>query len=553
MSWPAVLLAASLAVLVALHLRHRRRRVLRLSAARFFAGLRPPEDRGRRFRLSNPLRSRSFYPQVVTFLLLLAAVLPAVRACRPSEIEAVGLRVLVDTSLSMSTVQLEQSRLAWARREVGKGLARLDAEPPCLALSTFDLEVRELVAPGAGRPAFEAALAGLAPRSLGTDLTQVRRSILAELEPEDAAPGAGVPETAGDCPIDSVLVVTDRPAPDWVRIAERVVWRDVGRPVSNLGIESLEADRDPLGRVGRVTVAIKAFGEPSEVPRLRWTRPDGSAAEVPLEARSPGAWHGSFTPEQPGPHDLESSPPGAYGGDDRATLDVPDAEQIGVDWRLDDPAFVRRLGWRLDSQRPDLRVVPVGSEPGPGRVLIVGDHPPRAAGDRGGGEIVFLSEGDPLLDHLNLAVAETLGIEGRALPAGFEPVVAGAGGAWVGRRQDPRGAYVPGLPSLESTDAGRFSTTLFFNAVRWLMAGEPRPLFTLTHPRWPEPEGNRLTLHPGEGETGGVPESFGELDDLSPRTMTRPGPPAWPWILCLALAAFLLEQGLAMWGGERWL
>jgi hypothetical protein len=94
----------------------------------------------------------------------------------------------------------------------------------------------------------------------------------------------------------------------------------------------------------------------------------------------------------------------------------------------------------------------------------------------------------------------------------------------------------------------RFSSTVFLNAARWILERRPRPpLFTLTSPEQPEPSGNRIALHPGEGNTGRTPRSVGTFDPRAPRgRQTERRLPLWPWLVGAAALIFLTERGLAL-------
>jgi len=99
-----------------------------------------------------------------------------------------------------------------------------------------------------------------------------------------------------------------------------------------------------------------------------------------------------------------------------------------------------------------------------------------------------------------------------------------------------------------ATNVARFSSTVFLNAARWILERRPRPaLFTLTSPDQPEPSGNRLALHPGEGNTGRTPRSVGTFDPRAPRGQQAERRLAlWPWLVGAAALVFLTERALAL-------
>lgn len=544
MSLVPVLLAAALVALVALHMARPRFRRRRLSAARFFRDLPPAADARRRFRLGNPLRSRPLYPQLL-LLGLLAAALTAAHGCERDDEERLGVRIFVDTSYSMTAVQEGGTRLDAARREVRRFLAaaaEAGTEPPCFRLAAFDMEVRPLAPEPVGRAGLESLLAGLEARPLGTDLGLLRQPLAA---------GEDDP-----CPARVRLAVSDLPAPDWAGEPESGwIWRDVGRPVANAGLSSIEALRDPFGgRVDAVAVELAAYGPPPEGARLEVFGSAGGPVESRdvewtgggrrrLELSLPGA----------GRYRLRLTPGGAYAGDDEAVIDVAEGDRLRVDWRLPSRQWVDRFGWLGTTSEADLVVLPPGFDPPEELpVLVVGDQYGRGPV----GEIGFFAPDSPLTDALSFDVAEEARILGVAAPRGFEPVLTGASldrDVWVARRDEPRGVYVPGLPTGGDDPLGRFSAALFAQSLRWLLRATPAPpLYTLTSPAHPRPAGSRIALHQGEGKTDSEPLSRGDVDELRGAVRLPASSPAWPWWLAAAAGVFLVEQALLGWAGESW-
>jgi len=446
----------------------------------------------------------------------------------------------------MSASDRGGTRMQRAAGEVSATLDRIDAlgRDLCLKISTFDMEIAhlgEVRSASAARRLLEASR----PRQLGTDLNLVRGLVQA-LEEQDQ----------GGCPITHVVVISDLPAPDWVADFKRVtlVWRDVATPLANVGFTSVQAAQDPLtGLIRRVNLTARAFGPPPSHSRLKVLDPNGEALlEEVITWPANGIWRGTFTPEKAGRYAVSLSPGGAYDADDALLLDVDDERAIRVDWRLPDRQIVDALGWTRDSERAHLRVMPLPIDDADIPTLYVGDE--FRTGQPRPSEVRDFLEGNPLLADLNLDVVESLSLAGIPLPAGFEPVLRRMDDrVWFARRLDPPAVYVPGLPAGGEANQAAFSATAFFNAVRWLLARRAAPpLYTLTSPAHPVAEGNRLALHEDEGQTYRETHSHGHLDNLKPVPLTLNRKPLWPLLLLLAVAFFLLERILALYGGEAW-
>ncbi len=544
-----------LGVMVALHMARPRfeRRVV--SGARFFLHLPRVRENRSRLRWGRPPVSLLFFLRVSVMALFLGAlVIGAFRFSGGEEVRP-GVWLLVDTSAGMTVKQEGGTRMEAARKAAGDVLDEIrDARRGrrvCFNLSAFDMERRDLVTAG-DIHAVQRALAQLKPRPLGTDLSGLRRLVKRLAQQGDMAPaGAG----KNSCPITHVAVISETPAPDWVLEVDfpRIIWKDISRKVSNTGFTALRAVRNPLtGSVAEVAVEITRFGSPVGKVNLEITRPrESPVLQAPLQAAGETILKAVFRPSEPGLYRLRLSPGGAYAYDDTATIRVEEATVIPVDWRLPDRAWLSRLGWKHEPENALLRITSgFDSEPGP-PVLVVGGGYGTAGKHRDGGkEIRDFVEDSPLLADVSLDVAESLGIRGLPaddFPAGFTPLLRGMdGGVWLASCEEPLAAYVPGLPTGGEDAAGRFSATVFFNALRWLLKTRPLPpLYTLTAPHEPEPSENRIVLHPGEGNTWREPRSVGEVGNLESGGTARSDAPQWPLLLAAALVVFLIERLLS--------
>jgi hypothetical protein len=357
------------------------------------------------------------------------------------------------------------------------------------------------------------------------------------------------------CATGPTIVVSDMPAPPWMEsqngpASRGDVWIDVSQPAPNAGIVDLVDTRDRVsGQVQRVRVLVSTFaGMPTSNVTLTVKSPDGAVRTEPVQAWDGPTGSVDVTPSLPGRYTFHVSPGGAYRYDDDAAIDVPPSGPVRVDWRVARREWLARLGWTEDRDNPDLRVLPSIEMLDTRPAIVLGSgYTPRAGLAQ---PVTTFLETSPLVSGLNLDVAERSGMSGApSLPPGFNAVLSGPESAvWIAERAAPVAAFVPGLPLDGDDNVARFSSTVFLNAARWILERRPRPaLFTLTSPDQPEPSGNRLALHPGEGNTGRTPRSVGAFDPRAPRGQQAERRLAlWPWLVGAAALVFLTERALAL-------
>ena len=493
-----------------------------------------------RIAWSTPRPTGLFFVQLAVLILPLLGL----QQCRVSGAtdgpSQAGVWVLIDRSASMSTTgadgatRFERAVAALERLTSPSGAVR------CFRLSAFDLEITGLGDNIQSVAELLASVLALRPRALGTQLSLVERALA---DPPRAIPGT--------CPIDAAVVVTDMPAPPWMdRAASRGdVWIDVSQPVGNAGLTDLVDVRDPVtGKVERLTLRVDTFGGMAPKVAIEVTSPDGKSRAYDVKD-----WDGStgtmqLTPDLPGRYVMRVSPGGAYRYDDEAVIDVPVAGPVRVNWEAPQREWLARLGWVEDARAADLRVLPSVELLDTRPAIVVGPGYSRRPGPIQ--PVTTFLETSPLVAGLNLDVAERAGMAAApSLPPGFTPVLSGRDGAvWIAERRSPLAVYVPGLPLEGDDNLARFSDTVFFNAARSVLQRRPLPpLFSLTSPEAPEPSGNRIALHPGEGNTGRTPRSIGTFDPRVHRN--RPVERHrvfWPWLVATAATIFLVERGLAL-------
>lgn len=549
----AWIIGGLLVALVALYLVSPPVRRRRLSAARFLTPLpRPPRPLGGRIRLERLLNSPLFWLQLLVLATLCWAAWSVGGRGPVAGPRAIGLWLLLDTSASMSVVQDGQPRMLQAQLLAAEAMTSSNAATLggawCARLAAFDMEWRDLQTAGDPLQAMS-LLSALVPRPLGTDLEQLRGRLAA----------GGQVEEPGACPITDILVVSDRPAPPWLaEIPLPVKWQDVGRPAANVGFTDIQPVRNQLtGEVVEIRYEIVAYGSAPGLTTLTISGPDGVIREEGLSWADLRVIQDRFRPTVPGEYTLALSPDGVYGYDDSAQLRIEPAEPIRLDWRLADRSTLDQLGWSATTEDALAQVIGYAelSAADPGKpALVVGPgyapaQPPieQRIGD--------FDEASPLIADLNLDVAERAGIVGQTgLPASFEPVLRGSDGAiWIAVQPEPLAVYVPGLPLWNDDNSGVFSQTVFFNALRLLLNQRPfDPIYSLTSPAAPEPDGTRLALHPGEGDTGGEPLSTGSLERWEPAGARAEQSSLWPLLVVVAGAILLIERIGMILRGDRW-
>lgn len=542
------LILIGITILIILYMTYPRFLRRRLSAARFFKDLPPPGKGRSRLRLGKLHLSLPFFLQLFFLLLILAALFFSGKKLKGYEAEGLGVWFIVDTSASMSTLQGNEPRIFAAIKEVERGIrqaqkAAKDREL-CFRLSAMDLERRDLVIAGDAF-SIDQAVNNLKPRPLGTDLGIIRR-VFRLLNDQS--------RSANQCTVSHIVVVTDIPDPGWLWESGdiEVVWRDIGQPVDNVGFTNIQAARNPLtGLASEVLMEVAAFGTAPVNTRISVTAPDGTRVkDEVLNWQQGRRWQGRFTPLAPGLYQLQITPEDAYLFDDTAVIKIDEGQVIRVDWQLSDRRLLRQMGWIDDKTNPHLRVTSNRTIPPDMPTLIIGPgYKKPGARDTEPSVIRDFMETSPLLADVNLDAVETLRLHGIDLPEKFQPVLRGIDGkAWLAQAENPLRAFVPGLPTGTDDVWGRFSATVFFNAVRWLLQKRDLPaLFTLTSPYALEPGDNRLVLHKDEGNTQRVPRSSGKIEDLKPLTGKGKGIPFWPILLMAAAVIFLIERAVTLW------
>lgn len=561
---PLIVMGAVLAGLIVLYLISPHYLRFYISSARFFrASPDGPVDTPR-FRWRSLALSRSFWLQLsVLTLLLLALLFTHLELSAGQQSPHVGVWLAIDASSSITTIQAGIPRAELAYREVEalrEQLNRLADEgiSVCVVLSTFDL-AEQVVGP-VNLAELRDVESYLQDFTLGTDLGLIRGR-LARLADVDTDPGATVAEDK--CRITHLVVVTDRPVPEWAAAPESntpaVIWRDVGEVVDNVGIVDVSRAGSILATSDIIEVTVAAYGQIPVRSTVTLRASNGAIVRdetIDWEQRSPQRVQ--FESVAGGQHTVSVRSDDAYMLDNAVTITFQAATNIHVDWQIEDHRLVSALGWVVDSRQPHLRVTryPYDLQDDDVPTLLVGPgySQPSLAGEPVD-QIAYFAE-NQLLADLNFDVAERLGLPGVVLQDddGLQSIMFDESGqTWFAVSFDPPAVLVPGEPvGHADASVNAFSRTAFFNAVDWLLqAYTPPPLYSLTSPENPLIAGDRNALHPGEGETP-QPQSNGEIADISPAGESAETFPLWPLLLLGAMSLLTLERGAMMFGGARW-
>lgn len=530
-------LGAALAGLVLVYMVRERYRPTRLSAARFFDHLPPPEKEHSRLTWTRPRNAPSLWLRLAMLLLLLLAVLSELRPWEPQQ-RGMGVWLLIDSSQSMAARQGGATRMDQARALAAQVVARVRAvaDHHCWRLGAFDLQARELAAAPTPEGMMQ-ALESLQPRPLATDLS-IPAALLAAEPP------------ARPCDLTHAVVISDQAPPPLPQgLSLPLIWLDLGGPVADRGLAEPRLERDPLSgrtRLVRITVERRGGIGPGE---LELRAPDGELKRWPVQGGS-GPRTLTFEPRLGGVHSLRLSPPDDYAGNDRMTLDVPMGQSPRVDWRLADATWRERLGWRHDPEQASLRVMDARqylatADSLDGALLIVG----AGYGGAQPSPVYRFVDGHPLLDALNLELAEDLGMARIDTPVGFAPLLADAAGhAYLVARESPPAIWVPGLPLDGEGAEQRFTTILFFNALRWLLAGRA----ATPEARWLAADGSAIEGAPEPPGDASVSEVAGALAELRPRDTRIPREPIWQWLVMGALVLLVLDVLMLLLLRGRW-
>ncbi len=419
-----------------------------VSAHRYLKSL-EIEDQETRLHWRTPLLTVPFWVQFLALTGLVVAMASLLWHSTASNDDAIGVALYVDTSDSMRTLQSGASAMSLATEAVNdivEHLESLDHEV-CYRLHTFGLAVSDhgsMLDPSQVRQWSQS----LAPGPTGTNLAALLHH---------------QPQPAPSCSAMHRIVVTDVPAPDNVAEQElSTIWIDIGGPVPNNSVGTPLADINPMtGRVRQIAIPIDVHDErPAD---LIVTLPDGEAKTL-CQADSCDE-RVTFVPELAGSHEFRLAETGAYDGDDRLRIVIPEAaETLKVAWLADDRRLLDLFGWEDNPSEAVIAVMDLDQNSELPAIVL------SQALQDGSGKIDGFVEGHPLLEDVNLDAAEAAswsGFDYKQLPENARPVLIGDNAqVWVAA-SDTR-VYVPSL-GYANSKSYNLSLLLFLNGVRHVL------------------------------------------------------------------------------------
>lgn len=566
---------SGIAALTVLRMRRPRYVPVHLTSAQFFLRQPRSEDQ-RRWRWNwRNIVSRSWLMQLLALLCLLSAA--GLRNVTAEHDDVIRAWIWVDTSASMTTHQLGQTRAELARQVLEQVVSQIENSDASLReyrLSAFDLEERRLIdhTTGSGR----VLDASLTPRSLGTDLSRIQDSLSRAGRPSADHPAAWSPT--------HTIVITDQPQPVWADGDRAAVsWLDLAARVPNQGFVHLDPDVDLLsGAVNSLLISGVAIDVPRDAVKLQID--DDPAVGVTWTDRE----HWQFRWNRglnPGPHQLRLSGRDSYAFDDELLVNIPDTTKIRVRWDLPDRSWPDAVGWLTPANEPPHLIVtrfPL-MEPAPADIPVLLLGKAGAGGQPSGQFVAWLQNRSPVTGGIDLLAnvnvdaleltdpvdtpdeAELRHGLGRVDADNVDLHVAVAdnqGGVWaaVADADESAGriAFLPDVPDLPTPGEAPAETTrriLFLNTVQWLLTNRSPRLFELTRSGATDVQTDRppfrLSLHTGEGDTSRSASEWPRLS-LDSTAWTAAAHPVWQYPLLAALILMVAERILAAIHGRRW-
>ena len=518
--------------LIAWHMQRRPLPPLALSFARLLPDPRISMQKERRFALILPVASVGFWLRMLALAASLAALVAIWLDLRGVAPPGVALRLVIDTSDSMSVLDKGRPRIDLAREVAAGALVQVR--------DSADLTCAELITVAA-TPGAPVRLTGDLPQTpVRAEGASVAGLLTAIAMPTEV------------CAPTHVLVLTDHPAPpgliDRTMDGALVIWAQVGAPVANAGLQAMTLNQPGLsGAESRLTMDLTLHGL-TTAPAVRVEGPGFAEEVIPVASSSrEGLWRAEVPYMGPGTYTASVTDPDGYASDDQLRAEVPAGTVGAVEWRLSDLAAPAPLATGADDTLLVARLDTVSPADLDRPVLLTySGWPAGATGARIGG---FLPD-RPLLGALNLDVLEAALPDPlrTPLPAGFSPVMVTDPGNLpiLARRVSPPGLIVPHPQPGAVAPVDALSTIIFLSALSDLLDGG-----TITPPQaWRGPSGP-VSLAGLESDTsrtlGPQPEiSFDTAPDKRPI-----GGDLFPILVLLALLCMLVERLHTIWPRGR--
>lgn len=531
-------LALTTLAMVTWHMRRPNFRDLRISASRFLPDLPQSSAPRTQITISAPLRSLPFWLRLCGYSALLLALLPGFEGTIERPTSAVGLRIILDTSPSMTVFDPQSgvTRLEHAKETARRTLAELRKEHAPKEICDEILGVDALTQTPTGSA--EAAIASLQPGTHGATAKQ----ILDALQMVPARP---------ECPLTHSIVFSDLPQPAEVPAMTRVLWHQIGTATPNAALTAARRRGDHfLDQTQTIELLITLFGTMEETPEVTISGPNGPIS--PQLESDPEADNriiayfdlltsGNFTAM------LKSND--AFALDDKVRFSVSSEPPLQVIWNASSLAKPNWLpeappGAENTIHIEDLSSVTPESSDTQHKTIYLYDGWSAAATARHIGP--FMHE-HPLMSGLNFDVFDSIRPNSISPPAapGFLKTFTsalrpeGGGLPWVALRENPRQVILP-MPSNLDANTRNMSWLVFVNSLRW-MGEDPERRIPLA---WVAPDASIIQNADFESNTA-HPMAAAPIhtDFLNTTAVEATKPvPIWPLFLALAALFFLVER-----------
>jgi hypothetical protein len=429
-----------------------------ISSARFFYDIPESNTKRPKLRIFPPRFSTRLLLQLLALITLVALLYPWNKDAH--DLPGTGLRILIDTSHSMTTRQNEKPRLT---RAIDLATNRLLSPKLVETLLCIEIEEfnRELTPVYWGVQVGEAinALSTLHAKPVGTDLRHTRY-----LRSDNSS-----------CKTSHMIIITDLPSPSITPPQGiRLEWIDISAPVTNFGIGKIEARGSRLtNTLDFLNITLNQWGASSESALVAIEFPDKT-----VERFQVSSWNKAGEAELPlynpssGEYRITIVSIDDYDGDDKAIVELPEFNGVNIEWNLREKNPFTSLSNRAD--KPTIEVTYADEQSDTESQVLISKMA------EGKSSLIGLFENNHApITGLNLDEFEKLELIATTPPLGFRWLLADEKGkGWVAVKDDPRSVYLPPLTLKGEPLQVEVSAHLLFQSILWILESQKPTLST---------------------------------------------------------------------------